>query len=162
MPAIPWIKLLPYLAVLLIVGGAVAWIDHRGYQRAETAAQLAKERDEKLRLTVRNWMLQQLAHFDHRLQESVTKSDANLNDHLSRLDIVEKTIIQPTITREINNGPPRLTDPDAGLTDGLLRIINISRARSSSPCTTQADGSATCELSESVSNPGQENRNPGE
>ena len=157
-----WVlKLLPYAGAVLLVGIAVAWIDHRGYKRAETAADLAKQRDENNRLTMRNWMLQQMAHFHHRLQESVQKSDQNLNDHLSRLDVVEKTIIQPTITREINNGPARLTDPDAGLTDGLLRIINFSRARSGSPCITQPDGSATCELPEPQSGSGQEDSHPG-
>lgn len=161
MPAIPWLKLLPYIGVLLLVGGAIAWIDHQGFKRAKTQAELARARDDNLRLQIKSWMQQQVSIYDRKLQEAVNQNDQNLGDRLSRLDIVEKNIIQPTITREIMNGPPRLTDPNLGLTDGLWAAINSARARSGSPCVTNADGSATCELSEPAATQGQVDSNTG-
>jgi hypothetical protein len=84
-----------------------------------------------------------------------------LLDRLGSLDVMEKTIVQPTLVKEIASAP-RLTDPNLGITDGMLRVLNTARASSwpSGSCTTGTDGSTTCRLPTVRPAEGQDNSNP--
>jgi hypothetical protein len=151
------IKYAPYgiLAVLLVVG--LWFVDHNGYKRAQTQDQLQTERDNNLRLQVKNWMQQQVSIFEREMQIKVNESDQKLAERIDAINVEERTIVQPTIQREIRNDP-RLSDPSLGLSDSLWGALNVSRERGSHPCITLADGSATCSLSEDVQTDGQDNR----
>jgi hypothetical protein len=129
------IKYAPYgiLAVLLVVG--LWFVDHNGYKRAQTQDQLQTERDNNLRLQVKNWMQQQVSIFEREMQIKVNESDQKLAERIDAINVEERTIVQPTIQREIRNDP-RLSDPNLGLSDSLWGALNVSRERGSHPCIT--------------------------
>lgn len=112
MPA--WlIRYLPHIVVALAIIAAVVWIDQRGYERAQ-ADQAAQERRVTAAIT-----------------KAVDDIDAKTAARLASIDTTQRTIVQPTITREIASDP-RFSDPAAGITPDMLRAINRARAASGS------------------------------
>lgn len=154
------IKILPYGLAALAILGAVWYIDHQGYKRAQTQAQLQKAQDDQRQAEANLKMERAVGDLEKQLQSIVTQHDAQLYSRLSGIDTTNKTIIQPTITREIQNAP-RLSDPNLGITDGLLHGLNRARSLSwpDGACVTAADGSTTCALPPARPVEGQEHRN---
>lgn len=157
------LKALPYLGAVVLVGGAVAYIDHRGYQRAEHENELAQARAEKERLIFAMMLTKKTREFEGAMQQTVLMWDQRLQTRLSNLDTAERTIIQPTLVKEIASAP-HLSDPRYGITDGMLRAINQSRSYSwpGGACATTADGTTTCSLPAARPVEGQDNGNPSQ
>lgn len=153
------IRLLPYGAAALAILAAVWYIDHRGYKRAEAQATLEKSlaRTAKLEADQRQVALTQ--QFETKLRDMAAAFDRRLGQQLADLDVQNRTIIQPTLIKEIQNDP-RQSDPNDGITDGMLRVVNQARAFSwpDGACATNADGSATCKLPAARPAGGQEPR----
>lgn len=120
------IKALPYVGAVALVGGAVWYIDHRGYERAEHQAE-QREKERQLQLAATAILIRdQAAQTRQEMQQLITDSDNRLSATLRNLDTENTTIVQPTLVKEIRSDP-RFTDPSAGITDGMLRAINTAR-----------------------------------
>lgn len=141
------LKYLPYGVVVIAVLGALWFVDHRGYKRAEDQAKLERTlaHNAQLEANARQAALTQV--FEKSLQDMATQSDRRLGDRLSQLDVTNRTIIQPTLVKEIRNDP-RQSDPNNGITDGMLNTLNQARSFSwpGGACVANADGSTTCAL----------------
>jgi hypothetical protein len=114
-----WLQL-GILAALVL---GVWYIDHRGYQRAkhhyEEAEAKAQQRADELARRIEKTLTDKLAEMDQRTAQRI-----------SAIDVEERTVVMPTITREIRNDP-RLSDPSSSISDGLLGALNQARRRSS-------------------------------
>lgn len=120
------LKVLPYVAIVALVGGAVWYIDHEGYERAEQEAE-QREKDRQLQLAATAILIRdQASQTQQQMQRLIADSDNRLSVALRNLDTENKTIVQPTLIKEIHSDP-RFTDPSAGITDGMLRAINTAR-----------------------------------
>lgn len=143
------VKYLPYGIVVAITLGGLWYVDHRGYQRAEVEATL---RDTQRQLDLshfNNRLAEQTRTLENSMQTAISNSDANLAQRLSRLDIANKTIIQPTLTKEIRR-EVRFTDPAAGITDIMRQELNRARSFSEQhPCPAGSNAVACFSLPES-------------
>jgi plastocyanin domain-containing protein len=128
MPVVPlWLKLLPYGIGLAALAFAVWFLDHRGYQRAETERNL-----QEISFTV--MMDQRVREIEDSMQDKINKSDADLKERVDGLELTNRTVIQPTLTKEIHS-ETRFTDPATGITDGMLVQLNAARGLSQQrPC----------------------------
>jgi hypothetical protein len=127
-------KVAPYVGAILLVGAAIAYIDHRGFKRAEAEA-TAREAERKRLLSEFNRMIDwKVDGIERSMQDSINQSDRKVVNALSGLDITNKTIIQPTLMKEIQS-ETRFTDPAAGLTVGMQESLNRARGFSKQrPC----------------------------
>lgn len=155
------LKALPYVGAVVLVGGAVWYIDHRGYERAEEYAKTEKLRDEKARLEQRSELVEQVGNVQAGLQDTVIQIDSRVGARLGRLDVEERTIVQPTIVKEIQR-EKRLSDPAAGITDGLRDAINTARSASRRPCPAGSNAAACFTLPEPEPVAGQLDSNPSD
>jgi len=110
MPAII-LRFLPHIAIALAIIGAIFFIDHRGYQRAQ-ADQAKLE-----------------ARIAAKITDAVDAIDKKTAVRIADIDTTQRTIVQPVLTREILANP-RLSDPDAGITPAMRDAINAARAES--------------------------------
>lgn len=140
------IKALPYVAAAAALGGAVWYIDHRGYERAEDQAELADAKRKVDLAAVAILLRDQTREQEVSMQDIVNTSDASLGDVLRSLETEQRTIIQPTLIKEIASDP-RFTDPSAGITDGMLRGLNTARGASARPCPAGSNAAACFTLS---------------
>src|SRR5690606_34270669 len=74
---------------------------------------------------------------EERLRDTIASIDRNLAAKIDDMELVQRTIIQPTIEKEIRNDP-RFSDNSLGLADGMRDAIN--RARSQSACPASLTG----------------------
>jgi len=115
----------PQLGILAALVLGLWYVDHRGYQRAkghyEAAEAKAQARAEALARRLEQVMTAKLAELDTRTAE-----------RLSQIDVEERTIVQPVITREIRNDP-RLSNPAAGISNGVRDALNSARGASNNP-----------------------------
>lgn len=149
------IKLLPYGAAALALGGAVWYIDHRGYERAETEA-TARDSQRKLDLAeFEKAVAQEVDGLETSMQVAINDSDSRVVSHLNSLEIVNRTVIQPTLTREIQR-ETRLSDPAAGITDIMRQELNRARSFSQQrPCPAGSNAVACFALPDAQPTPGQ-------
>lgn len=146
-PPLWLIKVLPYAGAVALVGGAVWYIDHRGFERAESEA-AARETERKLMQAELKIELQKMIRDSELVMAAkVMESDERLVRSLDNIDQVNRTIIQPTLTREIRN-EARLSDPNAGITDGVREALNTARSVSERPCPPASNAIACFSLSE--------------
>lgn len=110
-----WLQIAIGAAVIF----AVYKIDQNGYERAERAAQ---KREQAIQ--------EQVANMEKRLIEQIGALDAALAGQVSQIDVTERTIVIPTITKEVASDP-RFSDPTLGITRGMLDSINGARSLSS-------------------------------
>jgi hypothetical protein len=101
----------PYLACVALVLAGVAYIDHRGYERAQA--------DEAKRE----------AAFAKVVADAVADIDRKTAERIASIDTTQRTVVQPIIAKEIA-GDPRYSDPACSLTDGMRDAINRARAAS--------------------------------
>lgn len=144
-------RIWPHLLVAAAVLGFIAYVDHRGYDRARKDA-----RADQLALKV---------IIDGILRESETRmvgvikfQDRDLADKIAALKIYQRTIIQPAIEREIANDA-RFASPDARMSDGLWRQLNAALAGSA--CSRRADGGIECALPDAATAGGPDLRDAG-
>ena len=122
-------KVAPYLGAVLALGAAVWYIDHRGFKRAEAEA-TARENAERLQEQRLVILIKTMTRdSEQRMQVLLNNQNTQLADALGQIETTSRTIVQPTLVREISNDP-RFSDPDRGITDGMLGAINTSRALS--------------------------------
>lgn len=146
--------LLRCLSLALIIGaiGGIAWrIDHNAGERMRNElAQQATRIENKVRSDLRQ--------SEQRLALSMQKLGAEYQAGRHVIDNT-RTIIKPTVTREIIR-EPRLSDPAAGLTDGLLGAVN--RARTAlGPCAATAGGGIRCPVPAPGDSDGSDDRDAG-
>lgn len=122
-------KLVPSFLVGIFLLTAVGYIDHQGYKRAKDQAALQAARDEQTRLELRNLINSRITELERRMQDSATINDQKLHQAIDDIDIQQRTIIQPTITREIHSDP-RYVDPKFGISIVLRNALNQARAES--------------------------------
>lgn len=154
-------KVAPYIGAALALGAAVWYLDHRGYQRAEQES-IARENERKLQAATFAILIgRQADGIEEAMQTKIGESDAKIVGALSGLDITNRTVIQPTLVKEIRS-EERFSDPAAGITDGMRSELNRARGLSRiHSCTTAADGSIECALSPAQPAAGQLNSNAG-
>jgi len=127
-------KIAPYLGGALALLAAVWYLDHRGYSRAMEEAK-ARETERKLQAAEFDRILgEKVQVLQGSMQESINDSDMRLLSQMGEMETVNRTIIKPTLIKEIQS-ETRFSDPDAGITDGMLRELNRARGFSQQrPC----------------------------
>lgn len=138
MPAI-LLRFLPHIAIVLAVLGGVAWIDHKGYQRAKKDAEFE-------RMVQAHQIQIAVNRINTKTADTIALADLNATSTVREVQTFNRTVVQPTLIREIQNAP-QLADPDRGITDGLLKLINS--ALDLGPDTATASGSVSIALPES-------------
>lgn len=132
------LKVLPYVGAVVLVGGAVYYIDHRGYKRAEAEA-TARENERLLLVKDIELKIQESIHQSElRMQGQLIALDAQLSEKIAAIETINRTIVQPTLVKEIASDP-RFSDPSLGITDGMHGAINRARSLSQRPCAPGAD-----------------------
>lgn len=129
-------RIWPHLLVGAAVLGFIAYVDHRGYERARQDNRL----DRAEAAATFNILLRRS---EGRLAAIVSSGDRTLADKVASVRTYHQTIIQPAIEREIANDP-FLASPDARMPDGLWRQLNA--ALTGSACSRRADGGIECAL----------------
>lgn len=135
------IRLLPYGAAAVALAGAVWFIDHRGYQRAEDEAK-AREKERQLQAAQFELIVQSYVHdSENRMILAMTSRDGDLVKTLQSMRELNRTVIQPTLVKEIQS-EARFSDPALGITDGMLRELNRARLLSQPACAAGIDTDA--------------------
>lgn len=148
------IKLLPYGAAAIALVGAVLYIDHRGYERAQDQQKLIDANEAEQKLELQKMLSDQVNKSVEQMQARADLMDSSLLNRIQSLDAKSQTVIQPILTKEISNAP-RLSDPDAGITDRMREALNAARALSGGACSTQPPGDDCFSLSGSQQPVGQ-------
>jgi hypothetical protein len=112
-------RFLPYIGAILAILAAVAYIDHKGYQRAKQAAELERAQDAIVALNLQRTITAGLA-------VAVSKVDTQTAAALGNIDVTSRTIIQPTIRREIVKNS-RYSNPESGISQEIMDAINQAR-----------------------------------
>lgn len=141
------LRFLPHIGIALAIIGAMWWLDHRGYQRAMADRDA---RDAKILDRMRS----ELRQSEQRLAISIDGIAGTYDAQRKALARAGATL-QPIILKEAVNDP-RLSDPAAGLTVGLLDAIN--RARAAGPCAAAAAGRIECAVPAVAAAPGDGHR----
>lgn len=134
MPAI-LLRFLPHLLVIVAIIGAVWWINDAGYDRAMSDRDAA---DAKMLSQIRT----EQRRSEQRLAIAINAIDAAVASQIAGIDATHtetRRVIEREIIRE-----PRLSDPAAGLTDGLFDAIN--RERAAIACAPTPAGGVSCTL----------------
>jgi len=129
------LRFAPHIGLALALGFAVWWVDHQGYGRAMADRD---RRDAGMLLQIRA----ELRQSEQRLAITI---DGIASDYQRQRDALSRAgaTLQPIILKEAARDP-RLSDPAAGLTPGLLDAIN--RARATGACATAASGRIECAM----------------
>lgn len=109
----------PHMVGLAVILGALAWVDHRGYERA-----IADAEAEKLERQTETLVLR--AGITKELDAKLEKADAGLHAKLETINTERMTNVDPILARELGRDP-RLADPARCLTPGLLVAVNAAR-----------------------------------
>lgn len=120
------------LAAVLFIGvilGGVWAIYAKGAQAAEDAAKARHLEELQKHAEAVNEALNTL---QINLETALADDFDNLGTRIGQIDITEKTIIRPTLVREIQNDS-QLSDPNFVLPDGVRGAINQARAESACP-----------------------------
>ncbi|AYJ85787.1 hypothetical protein D3Y57_07110 [Sphingomonas paeninsulae] len=155
MPVLPaWVlKLLPYVLALSAVLGAMWYLDHAGYQRAKA--------DQALDHAITAAIVMRVTHdSEQRMSQQLAGIAGDLSSKVASIDEADRTIIQPTIIKEIRNDP-RLSDPALGISDGLRDALNCAR-RLSGPNPCAIGYSVTVDLSKPAPAVGQDDSGSGD
>ncbi len=116
------------LFIATILGG-VWFIYSKGEDAAEAKSEARQAKADIAHAKAVNEALNKLqTDLDAKLGAGFT----SVNTRLGQIDVTERTIIRPTLIKEIQNDP-RLSDPDFVLSDGVRRAINAARIESACP-----------------------------
>lgn len=136
-------KVAPFVGGLLLILGGLWYVDHRGYKRAEDEAILREAERARQLAEFELLIAEQARNIETIVQNAITESDGRVVAELRSLDTVNQTVIQPTLTKEIQR-EVRFTDPAAGITDIMRQEINRARGFSEQrPCPTGSNA-VTC------------------
>ncbi len=125
----------PHLAVIAALAAIIWWIDDKAADRTRREMRAAAA-EAAAGLHV------QMRQSEQRVAAAINGIDLTVAAQVRAIEAT-RTIIQPTITREIFLDP-RLSDPDAGISGGLLDALNSARA--SFTCSPRPDGGIECAL----------------
>ncbi|MCW2361604.1 MULTISPECIES: hypothetical protein [Sphingobium] len=125
------IRALPHVLGVSAILGALWWLDNRGYVRGQADA-------ERERMITAVMLTRSARETEQAIGEQINAASARYEQGRSALQAT-RTIIQPTVTKEIIR-EPRLSDPAAGLTDGLYREVNRARGAVGACASTPAGG----------------------
>lgn len=128
MPAL-LLRFLPHIALAAALLGAIWYLDHQGYQRAQEDAKFERM---VTAIMIDNFVDQ----LGEDLRAEISTIDRNLAGRISDIDLSER-IILPDIEKEVRN-ENRLRDPKLGITDVMRNAIN--RARGESACAAGTSG----------------------
>lgn len=142
------LRILPYVGFAIALGLAVWYIDHRGYERAETEAERDRLAEASMRAEVEKLLSEQVRDLEQSLNMQLAESDLRLSERVGKIDTVNRTIIQPTLEKEIRS-EIRFSDPSSGITDGMRGAINQARALSGGSCPAGTDPVTCLPLSSS-------------
>ncbi len=135
-------RFIPHGLVILAVLVGLGTVYHFGGKAM--AQRLALEREVQARITMKA-----VRDSEQRIAARLGDIDSGLGDVNRQIDTAQRTIIQPTIEREIIR-ETRLSDPAAGLTAGLLDAVNAARRLS---CRSGPDGSVACPVPAAAAGP---------
>lgn len=111
----------PQLLIGAALIGAVAYIDHRGYERAEQAALVREAKAEKAAADRQAAIVKQIA-------DAMVQIDANNAARLAQINQTRSTV-NTIIQKEVATSP-RFSDPAQGVTPAMLDALNKARAES--------------------------------
>lgn len=120
-----WLRWGPHLIVAGLVLGAIWFIDHRGYQRAQKDAELERA---KTAIAIE----EAVAGLEEDLVNAINGQGVQVVEAESRIERVERTQVQPVIQKELRDAP-HLSDPAAGYGVGLRDAINTAIEQSAGP-----------------------------
>lgn len=131
---------LPHALVVALIAGLIWWIDDNAADRTrdQIAAQAAQA-EIRLRADLRT--------FEGRLGDKIALNGAQVSGQISDLGALHRTIIQPTLIKELSR-ETRMSDPAAGITDGVRKELN--RALAAVACAPRPDGGIRCTLPERI------------
>lgn len=130
-------RFLPHIIGALAVIGAIWFIYDKGRNEEALANEARATKAE------RGWN-ERIDRLETSMTASIAKIDGQVAERISSIDTVERTVIKPTLEREIVR-ETRFSDSSLGLSVGLLNAINAARAETA--CSTRADGAVECILS---------------
>ena len=118
-------RYLPHLLVVGAVIGAIWFIDHRGYQRAQKDAQFE-------RLVTARLIDRRIAQLENEPAQQLHELDGALVAELGNIETVRRTVVQPAIEEAIRNDPS-LGDPDRAVDRSVLDALNTAIEQSACP-----------------------------
>lgn len=136
------------IATLLFIGailGGVWFIYSKG---AEAAEDKAEARAAKQEIAIAKQVGEAIDKLQTDLEAKLDTDFDNLDTRIGEIDATTKTIIRPTLIREIQNDA-KLADPNFTLPDGVRNALN--KARAESACPERATGGDCATLSRPVS-----------
>lgn len=145
------LKMLPNLMIGVAIIGFIAWIDHN-------AAERTKARLDAQAKAIENNMRSELRRSEQRLAIKVIGLGDDMVAVRADLDRT-RAALAPTVAKEIAHAP-RLSDPAAGLTPGLLAAVNS--ARQAGACPTTATGQPGCTLPSAAARSEPDDRSAGQ
>ena len=113
------------MVVLGLILGAVWFIDHRGYQRAERDA-------EAERAEIAALIEEAVSGIEDRVVDKINERAVEVVETERRIETIDRTTIQPVIERELRDAP-HLSDPARGYGLGLRDAVNAAIEQSTSP-----------------------------
>jgi hypothetical protein len=129
---------IPHVAIAAALGVGLWYLDHRGYQRAKA--------DAETRLKANAIAVAKLLRkSEARMAANMAATDADTAARVDRIETVNRTIIQPTLTKEFTR-EIRFSDPAAGINDGLRAAINTAIGLIPGSGSGGTDSSLTVEL----------------
>lgn len=108
-----------FVWIAIAIGGAAAWIDHRGYQRAED-----NHRRELLERVIADGL--HVLELDRQLKDGLAALGRGTAASLAAIQERDRNVVQPIIRAELARDPA-LAGREC-LTPELLRAVNASRA----------------------------------
>ena len=114
----------PHLLALALLIGAVWFLDHRGYRRAEREQAAAEARAAALQSEL-------LRSLERKLAVEMEAVGNRLADRLGRIGET-RNIIQPVIEREIARAP-NLASPGCSMPDSVRDALNAARRAGEDP-----------------------------
>ena len=123
------LRFLPTILAVAAILGGMAWIDHRGYQRARNDA----EADAKFERTVTALLIERAARRqEQRLVARIAAIDTALAERLGSIETTRRTNVQPVIAKELARDPS-LSEPDRAMSDCLRDAVNAAISETAGP-----------------------------
>lgn len=114
------VKALPYLAALALAAGVAAFLDHRGFERAEQKAALEKAEREKLAAAI-------VVVIRRDIDRGLAELAVQTNNKFQQINREDRNLVQPLIQKALARDPSLASR--SCLTPELLGAVNIARGR---------------------------------
>lgn len=111
-----WLQILALPALLLL---ALYAVDRRAEQRGKNEVRLEAAEQKQIVDAIVDEIKTEMLNENRR-------RDDELRSALENIRTVDRTIIKPTLVKEIQSDP-RFSNPDVGITDGMFDSLNAAR-----------------------------------